>query len=222
MKKYAVLVAGGTGTRMKSSTPKQFLKINGNPLLYYTIDTFLKAFSDINIIIVLPNEHIQNWRTTINNYFPKTDIQLIQGGDTRFQSVKNGLSLIKEESIIFVHDAVRCLLSKALIIRCYESAVAFGSAIPAINSKDSVRVVENGISKAVNRDTVKLIQTPQTFRSDILLNAFKNEYNTAFTDEASVVEFAGLQVNVMEGEESNIKITHPIDLFIAEKIMSER
>ena len=222
MKKYAVLVAGGTGTRMKSSTPKQFLEINGNPLLYYTIDTFLKAFSDINIIIVLPNEHIQNWRTTINNYFPKTDIQLIQGGDTRFQSVKNGLSLIKEESIIFVHDAVRCLLSKALIIRCYESAVAFGSAIPAINSKDSVRVVENGISKAVNRDTVKLIQTPQTFRSDILLNAFKNEYNTAFTDEASVVEFAGLQVNVMEGEESNIKITHPIDLFIAEKIMSER
>ena len=222
MKKYAVLVAGGTGTRMKSSTPKQFLEINGNPLLYYTIDTFLKAFSDINIIIVLPNEHIQNWRTTINNYFPKTDIQLIQGGDTRFQSVKNGLSLIKEESIIFVHDAVRCLLSKALIIRCYESAVAFGSAIPAINSKDSVRVVENGISKAVNRDTVKLIQTPQTFRSDILLNAFKNEYNTAFTDEASVVEFAGLQLNVVEGEESNIKITHPIDLFIAEKIMSER
>ena len=222
MKKYAVLVAGGTGTRMKSSTPKQFLEINGNPLLYYTVDTFLKAFSDINIIIVLPNEHIENWRTTINNYYPKTDIQLIQGGDTRFQSVKNGLSLIKEESIIFVHDAVRCLLSTALIIRCYESAVAFGSAIPAINSKDSVRVVENGISKAVNRDTVKLIQTPQTFRSDILLNAFQNEYNTAFTDEASVVEFAGLQVNVVEGEESNIKITHPIDLFIAEKIMSER
>jgi 2-C-methyl-D-erythritol 4-phosphate cytidylyltransferase len=143
------------------------------------------------------------------------------GGETRFHSVKNGLKLVEEESIIFVHDAVRCLASVDLIHRCYEMVLQTGSAIPVIASKDSVRIINEEGSEVVDRNKVLLVQTPQTFHSKILLPAYDIDYKDKFTDEAAVVEAYGLKVAIVEGEETNIKITRPIDLIIAEKILDQ-
>jgi 2-C-methyl-D-erythritol 4-phosphate cytidylyltransferase len=220
MKKYAIIVAGGMGSRMKVNIPKQFLHLKNKPILFYTLDTFLKSFEELQIILVLPQDYIEAGQEIINEYFNQDRIKITVGGDTRFQSVKNGLQLITEDSIVFVHDGVRCLLSVDLIHRCYQSAVEFGSAIPVINSKDSVRLVLEQGNEALERDRVKLVQTPQTFQSKILLPAFGVDYQDKFTDEATVVEAFGMKVHLVVGEEQNIKITQPIDLLLAEGIMN--
>ena len=219
MKKYAIIVAGGTGTRMGANLPKQFMLLKGKPVLYYTINTFLKAYDDLQIILVLPAEYINIGQEIVNGYFNKERVQITKGGDTRFQSVKNGLALVEEESIIFVHDGVRCLLTKELIHRCYQKALETGTAIPAIASKDSIRLLNKEGSEAFDRNKVMLIQTPQTFQSKILLPAFRVDYKNEFTDEATVVEAFGTKVSLVEGEENNIKITRSVDLLIAEKLI---
>ena len=219
MKKIAVIVAGGNGTRMNTQMPKQFLLLNGKPVLYYTIDTFLKAYDDLKIILVLPEEYIAAGKEIIDAYFDSSRIIITEGGRTRFHSVQNGLQLIDKESIIFVHDGVRCLLSTDLIHRCYDTAVEFGSAIPVVDCKDSVRVIKGENNEAAERNNIKLVQTPQTFHSKILLPAFKIDFKDKFTDEATVVEAFGLKVHLVEGEENNIKITKPADLLIAEKLL---
>ena len=142
MKKIAVIVAGGSGTRMNSQTPKQFLILNGKPVLYYAIDTFLKAYKDLQVILVLPDEYIAAGQEIIDAYFDYRRIKITSGGRTRFHSVQNGLQLIQEESIIFVHDGVRCLLTTELIKRCHDAALENGSAIPVIDCKDSVRMIK--------------------------------------------------------------------------------
>jgi 2-C-methyl-D-erythritol 4-phosphate cytidylyltransferase len=222
MKKYAIIVAAGSGTRMGGATPKQFLLVNNKPVLYYTLQTFLNAFADIQIILVLPVDYTDMGQEIIDAYFDSEKIRITSGGDTRFQSVKNGLQLVEDDSIIFVHDGVRCLLTENLIHRCYAGAVETGTAIPVITSRDSVRIVEEEGNDAIDRNKVMLVQTPQTFHSKILLPAFKIDYKEKFTDEATVVEAYGLKVTLVEGEENNIKITKPMDLFIAEKIINER
>lgn len=220
MKKTAVIVAGGTGTRMNTVTPKQFLLLKGKPVLYYTLDTFLKAYNDLNIILVLPDEHVSAGQEIIDAFFDYKRIQICVGGRTRFHSVQNGLELVKNESIVFVHDAVRCLLSTELIHRCYDAAIEHGAAVPVISSKDSVRFVkENGANEAIDRSMIKLVQTPQTFHSKILLPAFKIDFKDKFTDEATVVEAFGLKVHLVEGEENNFKITKPADLILAEQLL---
>lgn len=216
MKKYAVIVAGGIGSRMKANLPKQFLLLNGKPVLYYTLQTFLQSYADLQLILVLPEEHIAAGQEIIDAFFDYDRIQITVGGRTRFHSVQNGLQLVTEESIVFVHDGVRCLLSTELIHRCYEAALEFGSAIPVTDSKDSVRVVNELGNEPVERSLVKLVQTPQTFHSKILLSAFSIDYKDKFTDEATVVEAFGLKVHLIEGEEGNIKITRPVDLIFAE------
>lgn len=221
MKKFAVIVAGGTGSRMNSTIPKQFLLLKNKPVLYYSINTFLKAYDDMEIILVLPNEHIAKGQEIIDGFFDNTRIKVINGGETRFHSVQNGLSLIDEESIIFVHDGVRCLLTQDIIHRCYDAAVEFGTAIPVITSKDSVRFITEDGNEAIDRNSIKLVQTPQTFHSKIILPAYKIDYKEKFTDEAGVVESYGLKVHLIEGEESNIKITKPSDLFLAESLLLE-
>ena len=221
MKKYAVIVAGGTGSRMNSNIPKQFLLIKNKPVLFYTIDVFLKAYDDMHVILVLPEDHVRKGLEVIDAYFDSSRINICEGGRTRFHSVQNGLSFITEESIIFVHDGVRCLLTKDLIERCYIQAKKSGSAIPAITSRDSVRLLTIDGHVAVDRNTVKLVQTPQTFHSKILLTAFKIDYKDKFTDEATVVEAFGIKVNLIEGEENNIKITVPGDIFIAEQMITD-
>ena len=222
MEKIAVIVAGGIGVRMNSTMPKQFLLLDGKPILYYSIDTFLKSYPDLKIILVLPQEHIAAGQEIIDAFFDYDRIQFIAGGRTRFHSVQNGLALIKEECIVFVHDGVRCLVSSDLIKNCYEAALEFGSAIPVVECKDSVRILKGEDSEAVERRIVKMVQTPQVFHSKILLPAFKIDYKDKFTDEATVVEAFGLKVNLIEGEEDNIKITNPVDVVKAEFLLKAK
>jgi 2-C-methyl-D-erythritol 4-phosphate cytidylyltransferase len=219
MKKIAIIVAGGIGTRMGNSLPKQFILLNNKPILYYTLKAFLESYTDLQIVLVLPLDYTDMGQEIIDAYFDKNRIRITAGGDTRFQSVKNGLALVEDEALIFVHDGVRCLVSKTLIHRCYEQAVETGTAIPAITSKDSIRLLTEEGNEAFDRSNVKLIQTPQTFHSKILLPAFQIDYKDKFTDEATVVEAYGIKVSLVEGEENNIKITRPLDLIIAEKIL---
>ena len=221
MKKYAIIVAGGSGTRMGGDLPKQFMLIKDKPVLYYTLKSFLDAYDDLQIILVLPVDYTDMGQEIIDAWFDKDRIRITAGGDTRFQSVKSGLALIENESIIFVHDGVRCLLSKDLIHRCYAQAVETGTAIPAVVSKDSIRLLREESNEAFDRNRVMLIQTPQTFHSKILLPAFQIDYKDKFTDEATVVEAYGMKVSLVEGEENNIKITRPVDLLIAERILED-
>jgi len=222
MKKYAIIVAGGSGLRMGTTVPKQFLLLHGRPVLWYTLETFLGADSDMEIVLVVPEAHLETAGELIKGLAGVGRIRLVSGGDTRFHSVRNGLEKIKErpggmeeQAIIFVHDGVRCLVSKELIQRCYEQAVQLGSAIPVIGSRDSVRLVKEVGSEAIDRSRVKLVQTPQTFLSHLLLPAYEADYREAFTDDAMVVEAAGHAVHLIEGETNNIKITTPEDLVMA-------
>lgn len=220
MKKIAIIVAGGNGTRMNNDIPKQFLLLKNKPILYYSIKTFLDSFDDMEIILVLPEEHIEKGKEIIDGYFDVSKFKIINGGRTRFHSVKKGLSLITDENaIVFVHDGVRCLLTKSLIKRCYEFALESGTAVPAVTSRDSVRMITNNGNKILDRNKIKLIQTPQTFHSKILLPAYSIDYKDGLTDEATVVEAFGIKVNLIEGEVNNIKITTPPDLIFAEFVM---
>ena len=220
MKKYAVIVAGGSGVRMGATTPKQFLLLNNKPILWHTINAFLNSYNDIEIIVVLPKEHLQIVEDIKNIFINNiAQITLTTGGKTRFDSVKNGLQHIKEDSVVFVHDAVRCLLDRDLIERCYNQAVEKGSAIPVVAATDSIRIDDNGKHHIVNRNHIKIVQTPQTFLSKIILPAFEQNYNETFTDEATVVEAFGTNVFLCHGNYNNIKITRPVDLIIAEKLI---
>jgi 2-C-methyl-D-erythritol 4-phosphate cytidylyltransferase len=221
-KKVAIIVAGGTGQRMGSVVPKQFLEIQGKPILLHTIDQFVAAFSDIQLVVVLPEGYVQEGKDLLTKNGFTNNIVFVSGGDTRFQSVKNGLAQVKESSIVFVHDAVRCLLTPALIQRCYQQALEKGSAIPAVSSTDSVRLLKADKNEFFDREKVMLIQTPQTFQSDLILAAFDQTFNPSFTDEANVVEANGRAVYLVDGEFENIKITRPLDLAIAEYILAKR
>ena len=222
MKKTAIIVAGGTGQRMGTALPKQFLAIEGKSILLHTIDQFISAFSDINFVIVLPADYIHEGENIIAASGLSQSFQFVAGGDTRFQSVKNGLAQADPASIVFVHDAVRCLLTPDLIQRCYQQAVEKGSAIPAVSSTDTVRITEGTKHHVVDRANVMMIQTPQTFNAAILKKAFEQAYQPSFTDEANVLEASGKEVYLIEGEHENIKITRPLDLAIAEYILAKR
>ena len=222
MNKYAVIVAGGSGTRMNSSVPKQFLLLKNKPLLYYTLRAFLESYADMRIILVLPEEHVAIGQEIIDAYFDYERIRITIGGRTRFHSVQNGLKLVEEEGIVLVHDAVRCLVDVDLIYRCYEAALEFGAAIPAIASKDSVRLITEEGNEAVERRNIRLIQTPQAFLSTIIIPAYNIDYKDKFTDEATVAEAFGMKVKLVEGNENNIKITLPPDLIYAEYILDSR
>ena len=220
MNKYAVIVAGGSGQRMNSSIPKQFLLLKNKPVLYYTLQAFLQSYADMKIILVLPEEHIATGQEIIDAYFDYERIKITVGGRTRFHSVQNGLRLIEEESIVLVHDAVRCLVNVELIYRSYEAALEFGAAVPAIASKDSVRLITEEGNEAVERRNIRIVQTPQSFLSTILLPAYNIDYKDKYTDEATVVEAFGMKVKLVEGDENNIKITTAMDLAIADMILN--
>jgi 2-C-methyl-D-erythritol 4-phosphate cytidylyltransferase len=222
MKKTAIIVAGGTGQRMGATVPKQFLAIEGKSILLHTVSQFVAAFWDINFVIVLPTEFIQEGQNLIATSEFTQQVQFAAGGDTRFQSVKNGLAHVDADAIVFVHDAVRCLLTPALIQNCYQQAVEKGSAIPAVRSTDTIRIVEGAKHHLVDRENVMMIQTPQTFNAAILIKAFEQAYQPSFTDEANVLEASGTEVFLIEGEYENIKITRPLDLAIAAYILEKR
>jgi 2-C-methyl-D-erythritol 4-phosphate cytidylyltransferase len=222
MDKYAIIVAGGAGTRMGSATPKQFLLLHDKPVLYYAVKAFLDAYADVRIILVLPEDYTDMGREIIDAFFDYSRIQVTAGGETRFHSVQNGLRLVDGDAIVFVHDGVRCLLTPGLIRRCHDSALENGSAIPVVAAKDSVRLLTPGDNEAIERSRVVLVQTPQTFHSRILRPAFDIDYKERFTDEATVVEAYGLKIRLVEGEDDNIKITRPVDMLLAEQILKGR
>jgi 2-C-methyl-D-erythritol 4-phosphate cytidylyltransferase len=207
---------------MGASLPKQFLAIEGKSILLHTVGQFAAAFSDIDFIIVLPADYIQEGQNLIASSGLTQQFQIVAGGDTRFQSVKNGLAHVDPNAIVFVHDAVRCLLTPTLIQSCYHQAVEKGSAIPAVASTDTIRILEGAKHHLVNRENVMMIQTPQTFNAAILKKAFEQAYQPTFTDEANVLEGSGTEVFLIEGEYENIKITRPLDLAIAEYILAKR
>lgn len=215
-------MAGGSGTRMGNVTPKQFLLLKGKPVLWYTMDSFLRAYDDMHIVLVLPKDHIKKGEKIINQLNAEGKVSMVEGGNTRFDSVKQGLKKVEDNAVVFVHDGVRCLISVPLIRRCYNQAVEKGSAVPAVAATDSIRIIKNGAHYTSDRQQVRIVQTPQTFLSNIILPAFEQEYNDAFTDEATVVEAFGTTVHLTEGEYDNIKITRPIDLLIAERIIEDR
>ncbi|MCB9045875.1 MAG: 2-C-methyl-D-erythritol 4-phosphate cytidylyltransferase [Chitinophagales bacterium] len=222
MDKYAVIVAGGKGVRMGNALPKQFLPLAGKPVLYYTIKAFADAYEDMKLILVLPADQLSYTQMVLQAFPERIDIAIVTGGLTRFHSVQNGLKEVPADSVVFVHDGVRPMVSPALIKACYEQAVTKGSAIPAIPVSDSMRQVEGDKSKPVDRQYMRSIQTPQTFLSEMLLPAFEQEYSEAFTDEATVVEAYGKQVYLINGERSNIKLTTPEDMLYAELMLKQQ
>ena len=222
MKKYAIIVAAGSGTRMGSIVPKQFLPLAGRPLLYHTVKAFLHSYADLTVLLVVSKDFTAKATEVVSELNTQKRIDIVEGGATRFQSVQNGLQKVEEPSIVFVHDGVRCMVNRQLIDRCYQMALSTGSAIPAVAATDSIRIVANGTHHIEDRNNVYIIQTPQTFQSGILLVAFKQPELTSFTDEASVVEANGGIVNLVEGDYDNIKVTRPVDLLIAAQIMEQR
>lgn len=176
-KKVAIIVAGGSGTRMQSAVPKQFLELSGKPVLYHTIAAFAAAFADMEIVLVLPEAHFAFANHLLQAFDKLPNITITKGGDTRFHSVKNGLQLVKQPSVVFVHDGVRPLVSTTLIRACYEAALVHGSAVPVIEMKDSIREISAGGNAAVDRDRFRIIQTPQTFLSELILPAFELPYD---------------------------------------------
>ncbi|HEY9118050.1 MAG TPA: 2-C-methyl-D-erythritol 4-phosphate cytidylyltransferase [Roseivirga sp.] len=219
MQKYAVIVAGGSGTRMQSEIPKQFIELKGLPILMHTINAF--HFDNIQIILVLPGDQIDFWKHLIDQYDFKTPHQTVIGGSARFDSVKNGLkSISTEEGLVAIHDGVRPLIDREIINRSFEEASKNGNAIVSIPLKDSIRSVDSTSNRQEDRSRFRLIQTPQTFQLNLIKQAFEQPFDPLFTDDASVLEKAGFSINLIEGSYQNIKITTPEDLLIAESFLT--
>lgn len=207
---------------MQSGIPKQFMLLNGKPVIMHTIEAFYHSDIHPEIILVLNNNFHNYWKELCSTFQFTIPYTLVKGGEQRFDSVKNGLNSIKSEAIIAIHDAVRPLVSNELISKTFREAEISGSAVAAVKSKDSVRQQQGSQTIPLNRDEIFLIQTPQVFSSSILNKAYKQEYRSAFTDDASVVEQSGVQVKLTEGELKNIKITFPEDILLAEYYLSFR
>lgn len=222
-KRFAIIVAGGSGKRFGSEMPKQFLPLEGKAVLMRTIEKFDQAGAAI--VVVLPAEHQEMWMAMCKeSNFPVTHT-IATGGKTRFESVKNGIAAIENlcaSDLVAVHDGVRPLASAELINRCYDTAKQSGSAIPVVNPSDSIRqLLDDGTSRQLLRSSLRAVQTPQTFKAELLQGAYDVEESPLFTDDASVVENAGHQVTLVEGEMTNIKITTPIDMIIASQIIAD-
>lgn len=214
-----IIVAGGKGLRMGGDLPKQFIPVGGKPILMRTIEAFWFFDSQIRIVLVLPESHEPYWKQLCSEYDFFIPHEIAIGGATRFHSVLNGLKLVKE-GIVGVHDGARPFVSLELIKKCFEGAEKYGAVIPVVDATDSLReVTPDGKSHILDRSKIKLVQTPQVFTVEILKEAYQSEYKEGFTDDASVVEATGKEIHLIEGETTNIKITTPIDLKIAESIL---
>lgn len=215
MKYYAIIVGGGSGKRMQQVIAKQFLVLKNKPIMMHTLSAFYCSTVKPSLIVVLhPDLHAQ-WTELCITYNFNIPHQLVNGGEERFHSVRNGLMAIKGDGIVAVHDAVRPLVSEKLIAKAYEAAQVDGNAVPSIKPSDSIRKTKGKESKILNRDEIVLVQTPQTFQISQLRKGYEQPYTSKFTDDASVVEKAGFKINLIEGERNNLKITYPEDLVLA-------
>lgn len=215
-RKNIIIVAGGKGLRMGADLPKQFIPIGGKPILMRTISAFYNYDKHINIVLVLPESHQEYWKQLCKEYNFDILHQIATGGETRFHSVKNGLEFIKD-GLVGVQDGVRPFGSEAMIKRCFDAAKTHQAAIPVIDSTDSLReIVDGEKSKIIDRSKIRLVQTPQVFSAEVLKKAYQTDYKDTFTDDASVVEAIGIDIYLVEGETTNIKVTTPLDLKIGE------
>ena len=221
---YAVIVAGGSGTRMESALPKQFLLLNGLPILMHTLGAFADCASSPQLILVLHASYHELWGQLCAQHNFTVKHKLITGGQTRFHSVKNAIDHITEKDVLIaVHDAVRPLIMSTIIDESFRCAEANGTAVAAVKSRDSVRqLTGSNISQSLNRDNIFLVQTPQTFQSEILKRAYELPFDDSFTDDASVVERAGTPITLIKGDYSNVKITFPDDIAIAEVLANKK
>lgn len=221
-KRGVIIVAGGVGQRMGATMPKQFMMLGQEPVLARTINLFSEALPKAELVVVLPEEHIALWRNLAAR-FDVAPHKIAPGGKERFDSVKSGLAALSDEvETIAVHDAVRPLATKKLIIRLALAAEEAEAVIPVVAPHDSIRQVEGETSHIVDRSLLRMVQTPQFFQAEVLRKAYSQTFSPLFTDDASVVEAAGHKITLAEGEEQNIKITTPIDLTIAEAIIADR
>ena len=220
MNKYAIIVAGGKGLRMGGELPKQFIPVEGRPVLMRTLDAFHACDASIQLILVLPHDHQAYWHELCAQYQFAVPHRIADGGATRFHSVQSGLSLVDApEALVAVHDGVRPFVSPEVIRRCYAEAEAHGAVVPVIPVVETVRQLVGEGSITVPRDTYRLVQTPQTFRATLLRRAYEQPYTDAFTDDASVVEALGCAVTLVDGNRENIKLTTPFDLIVAKALV---
>lgn len=205
---------------MNSTIPKQFLLLQGKPVLYHTLEAFHKADPKTELLVVLPAEQFDYWKSIISE-LPEIPHRLIEGGESRFQSSKNAIEALEGEGIVAIHDGVRPIIEPELISASFQEAATKGNAVLAVASKDSVRFYSTGKAgfEHLNRESIRLIQTPQIFTLKDLKTAFKQDYSTDFTDDARVVESIGVKINLVEGSYRNIKITTPEDLDLAEVLL---
>ncbi len=219
MKKSVIIVAGGSGSRMHAMMPKQFLLLQGKPMLLHSMERFSFTCRGIDLIVVLPEQHFKTWESLCEQYHVDLPHRVAPGGVTRFDSVKNGLDLIVDEGLVAVHDAARPLVSESLIRAAFDCAIKLGNGVPAIPVQESMRKMEHDLSSPVDRNLYRLIQTPQIFTSGSLKSAYRQPYREQFTDDATVVECLGEKINLIPGDYNNIKITNREDMEIAGFLM---
>jgi len=217
--KHILIVAGGSGSRVGSYLPKQFLLLDGKPILFHTINSFL-FLDDVEFTIVISPDYIDYWKNLCSQYAFEVPHKIAEGGPTRFHSVKSGLKKISDDSVVLIHDAARPFATKKTILRVLELAKQKGNAIPAIKINSSMREIYGSSNRVVNRDNLREIQTPQGFHSSVIKEAYKKNYTPSFTDDASVLESTGDSINLVVGNPENIKISHAIDLVLAEGILT--
>lgn len=219
MEKHVIIVAGGIGKRMQSEIPKQFLNVLGKPLLIHTFESLIHYSKGINITLVLPEPYIDFWKSLCKRFSFELDHAVVKGGNTRFDSVKNGLREIENGGLVAIHDGVRPLVSKDTLNRVFKKAAETGNAIPAVKINEALRKINDDNSFFVNRREYRLIQTPQCFHAELIKQAYQQDYKEEFTDDATVVEAMGIKINLVEGNSENIKITRPGDIKIAEAFL---
>ncbi len=220
MQRSTIIVAGGSGKRMGGPIPKQFMLVKGKPLLCWTIEAFHGFDPAMPIIVVLPEAQIPIWKALCIGHGFLVEHEVVAGGEERFHSTRNGLAAVKGDGVVAVHDGVRPLVSKELIGRCFAAAEDHGAAIPVVPITSSVRLVDGDTSRAIDRSGMRAVQTPQCFQVALLRVAFAAPYDPAFTDEATLVERTGTKVHLVPGEEKNLKVTTPIDIRVAEILLS--
>ncbi len=221
-KEFALVVAGGKGTRIKTKLPKQFLELKGKPILLHTLEAFYRYSDKIQVVLVLPEDDFEIWKDICKKFTFNKPITLQSGGETRFQSVKNGLSKIEGPGLVAIHDGVRPLVSEDIIGASFRLAAVHQSAVAAVRLKDSIRMTDQDNTKAVDRSRFRLIQTPQTFDIDLIKQAYQIKEDASLTDDASVAEKSGHVISLFEGSYENIKITTPEDLIVAEALLNSK
>ncbi len=219
---YALVVAGGKGTRIKSSLPKQFIELSGKPVLFHTLEAFHRYSPGLKIVLVLPADDFNTWEALVRQHQFSVPVVLQAGGETRFQSVKRGLEKIEGPGLVAIHDGVRPLVSEDIIGASFRLAAVHGTAVAAVRLKESIRITDQDTTRAADRSKFRLIQTPQTFDLELIKKAYEQKEDPNFTDDASVAERAGHGISLFEGSYENIKITTPEDLVVAEALLRAR